>query len=65
MHGKIIEVYDDQMAKEILKMSELIDKYNYISLVCILIIFRILSSQVSCIILCMKLVIIAATITTK
>lgn len=33
MQGKIKEVYEDQMAQEILKISELIDRYNYISVV--------------------------------
>jgi hypothetical protein len=33
MQGKIKEVYEDQMIQEILKMSELIERYNYISVV--------------------------------
>jgi hypothetical protein len=33
MQGKIKEVYEDEMPQEIRKMSELIERYNYISIV--------------------------------
>jgi hypothetical protein len=33
MQGKIKEVYEDEMVQEIAKMGELIDRYNYISIV--------------------------------
>jgi len=33
MQGKIKEVYEDEMPQEICKMSELIERYNYISIV--------------------------------
>jgi hypothetical protein len=44
--GKIIDVYEENLNEEIKKISELIDDYNYVSMVIKIIKARILSSQV-------------------